>query len=305
MTQYAKRSLPAGRIALLIAALALAVVIIISVSRERGPAGDTVSQAEQGTPSIEALERKTRADPGDGEAWGRLGLAYYDDGRFQDAVSAYERASEIDPQQPLIWSALGEALVMASKGEPMPEEAASAFERAVSLDPQDPRARYFLAVRKDLDGDHEGAIADWLALLEDTPIGAPWRGDLVRTIEQVGKINAIDVAERITQAGSRSPAAQPAPMAAGTLPGPSAQDLAAASRMRPSEQRQMAEGMVERLELRLEGDPGNIEGWEMLMRSRVTLGQPEKASQALKDAIVANPDKASELRELAQGLGIR
>ena len=305
MTQYARHSLPAGRIALLIAALVLAAVIAITVLREPEPADDGVSQVAEGTPSIEALERKTRADPDDGEAWARLGLAYYDNGRFQDAVGAYERASEIDPQQPLIWSALGEARVMASKGEPMPEEAASAFERALSLDPQDPRARYFLAVRKDLDGDHEGAIADWLALLEDTPKGAPWRSDLVRTIEQVGKINAIDVAERIAQAGSKSPAAQPAPMAARAIPGPTDQDLAAASRMRPSEQREMAEGMVERLESRLAGDPGNIEGWEMLMRSRVTLGQPEKASKALKDAIAANPEKASELRELAEGLGIR
>ena len=43
----------------------------------------------------------------------------------------------------------------------------------------------------------------------------------------------------------------------------------AARAMAPGEQREMAEGMVARLEERLKGDPANVEGWVMLMRSRV------------------------------------
>ena len=91
----------------------------------------------------------------------------------------------------------GEALVMADERNPMPDEAATAFEKAVALDPKDPRARYFLAVKKDLTKDHQGALNDWLALLKETPPGAPWESDLRRTITQSAKINSIDVSAQL------------------------------------------------------------------------------------------------------------
>src|SRR3546814_10904696 len=78
----------------------------------------------------------------------------------------------------------------------MPAAASEAFDKAIALDAKDPRARYFLAVRKDIGGDHRGAIDDWFALLADTPRGAPWEADLRRTIEQVGAIHKIEVAGR-------------------------------------------------------------------------------------------------------------
>ena len=90
---------------------------------------------------------------------------------------------------------------MASEHDPMPDEALADFHRAQAADPTDPRSRYFLAVKQDLGGNHQGAITAWLALLKATPADAPWRGDLVRTIEQVGKINHIAVAGRIAEAG--------------------------------------------------------------------------------------------------------
>src|SRR5690606_14613970 len=150
--------------------------------------------------------------------------------------------------------------------------------------------------KRDLGGDHQGAIGEWLALLEDTPADAPWRSDLVRTIDQVGKINKIDVAARLAAAERKSPAAT-APIAARAIPGPSAADLRNAASIPPGEQQEMAQGMVARLESRLEGDPKNVDGWVMLMRSRMTLGEPEKASAALKSAVAANPDRADMLRQ--------
>ncbi|MCB2072717.1 MAG: tetratricopeptide repeat protein [Novosphingobium sp.] len=305
MTQYAKRTLSGGRIALLIAALVLAGVVAFSIYR-----GDETQEAEQAVAegdagaSIEALVQAAESNPDDAEAWAKLGEAYFQAGRFAQAADAYDKATANDAQQAILWSALGEARVMASQTDPMPAVAVTAFERALSLDSDDPRARYFLAVKKDLGGDHAGAIADWLGLLKDTPADAPWRSDLVRTIEQVGKINGIEVAERIAEAGGNPPAPS-MPMAAQAIPGPSAQELSAAASIPPSEQREMAEGMVSRLETRLKGDPDNVDGWVMLMRSRMTLGQPDRAARALKDAVAANPGRAAELRRQADLLGIR
>jgi cytochrome c-type biogenesis protein CcmH len=157
-------------------------------------------------------------------------------------------------------------------------------------------------VRQDLAGDHQGAIEAWLALLADTPPGAVWEADLKRTIEQVGKINKIPVAQRLAAVGQPAASAGPALAA---IPGPSAADLSGASAIPPSEQRTMAEGMVARLEARLRSNPANVEGWLMLIRSRMTLGQPDQARAALDAAVKANPAAASRLRKQAGMQGVR
>jgi cytochrome c-type biogenesis protein CcmH len=66
----------------------------------------------------------------------------------------------------------------------------------------------------------------------------------------------------------------------------------------------MAEAMVARLATRLEGDPANVDGWIMLMRSYRTLGRDAEAEAALARAIAANPAAAGRLREAATALGI-
>ncbi len=305
MTQHARTRLPAARIALLIAALAAAFAVGLAISRSDGGGADGIAHGDAVSPTqdLAGLERAAEAKPADPDAWQRLGAAYFAEERYANAARAYGRATRIAPGEAEAWSALGEALVMASEHDPMPGEALSAFKKAVALDAKDPRARYFLAVKKDLGGDHEGAITDWLALLAETPRDAPWREDLIRTIQQVGAINGIETGQRVAEAGVRSPAPS-APVAAQPIPGPNAQDLAAASAIPPDEQREMAEGMVSRLEARLKSNPGNIDGWVMLMRSRMTLDQPDKARKALTDAVAANPEKADFLKQQAALVGV-
>jgi cytochrome c-type biogenesis protein CcmH len=251
---------------------------------------------------LAALEARANADPDNAGAWQELGFAYFQLDRFDDAARAYEKATRADPDSAVLWSSLGEARVMASQHDPMPPAAREAFRKAAALDPKDPRARYFLAVEKDLGGDHAGAIGDWLALLAETPPGAPWEADLRRTIEQVGKINAIEVDERLATALEVRPAAPPPAMAG--IPGPNEQQIAAASSMRPAEQQQMAEGMVARLADRLAREPADVEGWIMLMRSYQTLGREADARAALGKALAANPRARSELTSAAATLGI-
>ena len=159
-------------------------------------------------PQMRRIQRKPHLPtPGHGR---KLGFAQFDQGNYAEAVKAYAHATELSPRDAVLWSSLGEARVMASANDPMPPAALDAFRKAIALDRKDARARYFLAVQKDLQGDHQGAIADWLALLKDTPAGAPWDNDLQRTIEQVGKINKIEVASKIASATADRPTAQAA-----------------------------------------------------------------------------------------------
>jgi cytochrome c-type biogenesis protein CcmH len=313
----AKQEQPAGGSSkagwvLLGAALLLAAGSIGYNVYEGSGAGEGGEAGADGALTIEQLRAAAEASTDDAGPWSDLAFAYFQQGQFAEAAAAYKRAVDIAPGEAVLWSALGEALVMGSKRDPLPAEALAAFEKALSLDPTDPRSRYFLAVKKDIDKDHEGAIAAWLDLLADTPTGAPWEADLVRTIEQVGQMNKIEVASRLAKVQETRKPALLAPgsgsvagdAASPNVRGPSAADVAAASSMKPSEQRQMAEGMVAQLEARLAQEPKNLDGWVMLMRSRMTLGEPAKAKAALEAAVKANPAQAAELRAQAAGLGI-
>lgn len=273
--------------------------------------GPEVATADTAELSLDELAQLAEETGDDAALWQRLGFARFDAGEFAGAAEAYRKALAIDAKQAVLWSAMGEALVMASERDPLPPEALAAFRKAVEIDAQDPRARYFLAVKRDLDGDHEGAIADWLALLRDTPPGAPWETDLARTIEQVATVNRIDVAAQLASAQEArgqvfAQAGVSQGLSAGNaIPGPTAAQIQAAGGIPPGEQRQMAEGMVASLESKLEANPDNIEGWVMLMRSRLALDQPDRARKALGDAIAANPGAEERLRQEAELLGLR
>jgi cytochrome c-type biogenesis protein CcmH len=305
MTENERPRLRIGTIFLLLAMLVAGFSIAVSVKRS----ADVTEAAANGEPlqaaaadPLEALRTRTVDNPKDQEAWSALATGYFETGQFEAATAAYDSALKLAPQRAVLWSGRGEARVMASERDPMPIQAVADFEQAIKLDPRDPRARYFLAVKQDLGGDHSGAIESWLALLADTQPGAAWEADLRRTIEQVGKINRIEVASRLAKVRQPSPLLPPAARA---IPGPTAQDLSRASALRPDEQRKMAEGMVARLEARLKADPRNIDGWIMLIRSRATLGQSEQARAALAQAVAANPASEAKLREQAGLLGIR
>ena len=71
-----------------------------------------------------------------------------------------------------------------------------------------------------------------------------------------------------------------------------------------AQQRQMAEAMVDQLAQRLKDQPERVDGWILLMRSRMSLGQPDKAHAALADALKANPAQAEAIREQAKALGV-
>lgn len=293
--------------AILIAAFVLlAAAIGYAIWRDSAPSAADPAGKTAAAPSdqLAALEARAQREPGSADAWTALGAAKFDLGDFAGAVAAYEKAVGLSPESAGLWSALGEARVMASDSDPMPAAASEAFDKAIALDAKDPRARYFLAVRKDIGGDHKGAIEDWFALLADTPQGAPWEADLRRTIEQVGAIHKIEVAGRLAATQPRALTADEMPVAARAIPGPSRADMEAASQLPKGQQDAMIEGMVSGLEARLEANPADVDRWIMLMRSRMTLGETAKAAQALKNGIAANPAAAARLKAQAQLLGV-
>lgn len=237
-----------------------------------------------------------RAEDPQAKDWRTVGWAYAEKGDAAASADAYRKAAALEPGNAENWSSLGEALQTGSTA--VVPEAAEALRKAIALNPSDPRARYFLAVQKDLSGDHRGALADWSALLKDTPPGAPWEADLHRTIRQTAERNKLPVPDL-------SPRGAPAATAA--IPGPSAEQMAAASAIPPNQQDAMVRAMVDRLARRLAANPRDADGWIRLMRSRAVLNDAAGARGALNSGLEAfadDPPTQARLRSAAAQLGI-
>lgn len=219
---------------------------------------------------IARVEDHLANEPEDGRGWEVLAPVYMRLGRFDESVNAYANALRLLGSTAEREADYGEALVTARDGV-VSEEARAAFARALKLDPRMPRARYFVAIAAEQDGDTDTAKRLWRALLLDSPAGAPWRA----TVEQ--RLAALD--------GPNAP--DP------SAPGPSAEDIAAAQDMSAEDRGQMVAGMVERLAGRLAEDGKDLEGWLRLARAYVVLGDPDKAREALASARENFPDDAA------------
>ncbi|MCY1670694.1 tetratricopeptide repeat protein [Novosphingobium sp. SL115] len=308
-----------GRIALVAAgAIALGAGALAMMRGEDAapPQAQPPAVAPSQQPSVDdvvaRLEAKLAENPEDAEGWRMLGWSYFQTERYAEAATALKKATKLDPEHADTWSFLGEALVLASKEEGrMPRDAKAAFDKAIRLDPKDARARYFQAVALDLSGRPRQAINAWFALLEDTPADAPYAEDVREVIRSVGEKRKIEVEERLAQAHFAAPANGvitdgPHKAAAG-IPGPTSEEMKAAASLPKGQQEAMIRGMVDGLEAKLEKEPGNADRWIMLMRSRMQLGEPKKAAEALQKGLAAfRNDSASarKLREAASSLGI-
>mgnify|MGYP003673811365 CR=1 FL=1 len=315
----AASSINISRIALILAALLALAAIGVQIYRSMNDDNErtaSVATAEgEAAPSVDeviaGLEKKLQDNPDDAESWRMLGWSYFETQKFAESATAMKRATTLDPDNPEYWSMLGEALVMASDGQQVPPDAAAAFRNALKYDAKDPRARYFLAVQKDIAGDHKGAIDDWFALLGDTPADAPYAEDIRRVIGQVAEKEGIDVASRLAKITPAAPTGGistdgPA-VATAAIPGPSSQQMKEAAALPPGQQEAMIANMVDGLDKRLQANPNDANGWIMLIRSRMQLGQTVQAKQALDRGLKAFKNDGAEakrIREAASALGL-
>ncbi|MGD8883245.1 MAG: tetratricopeptide repeat protein [Desulfobacterales bacterium] len=122
---------------------------------------------------IAALERQTRDNPGNTQAWTALGNAYFDSDQYEKSISAYRKSLELDPSNPNVWTDMGVMYRRSGK----PEEAIKAFDQAIAADPKHEVSRMNkgIVLLHDLN-DFDGAIRAWEGLLEVNPIATAPNG---------------------------------------------------------------------------------------------------------------------------------
>jgi cytochrome c-type biogenesis protein CcmH len=295
-------------VAAVLAVAAVAVAIVRSNGADSAPATNTMAGGGPGgSPGDEVhnfvaqLQESVRRNPEDDAGWYQLGLAYRQIGQYEEAERAFRRAMELQPRNADYVAYLGETLLLRGGATP-PPEAEQMFRRALELEPGNAQARYYLATLKDFHGDHRAALDDLVALLRSAPADAAWYGQVRQAATAIAERNHIDVADRLP------PARQSArSVATAAIPGPSQEQMRAATAIPPSQQDQMVRGMVDRLAARLRQNPRDADGWIRLMRSRMVLNDAPGARQALQSGLTAfNGDAATQqrLRDAAGTLGI-
>ena len=154
----------------------------------RAPADDGHQRAEQNQEAkevIASLEKATRDNPGDAQAWIQLGHAYFDTAMAKQAIAAYTKALELKPDDYDVMTDLG---VMYHEDK-QHQKALELFDRVLKGNPNHEQSRFNKGVVL-LTGlnDRKGAIAQWKVLVQQNPMAATPSGKMVGDlIEQLEK----------------------------------------------------------------------------------------------------------------------
>lgn len=126
--------------------------------------GQTISMDQSGR--MLALEREVEKNPDDMAAWLELANLYFDAGKFQDAIQAYNKYLGMNPNNPNVWTDLG--VMYRRSGNP--SEAISSFDKAIELDPRHEQARFNKGIVLFYDlGKRDLAMKTWQELIKINP----------------------------------------------------------------------------------------------------------------------------------------
>jgi cytochrome c-type biogenesis protein CcmH len=217
---------------------------------------------------IALLERHVDKSPDDLQSWVFLSDAYVKLDRFGDAAVAMSNLLRLRGRDALTLTDYGEMLTVANEGMVTPE-AARVFSEALQLEPKYPKARFLAALSLKQEGKTAEAKAAFEALMADTPADAPWR---VAVDDQLKSFAAV--------------------------PGPNAEQVAAAQTMSQEDQQAMIRGMVDKLAEKLAGNPDDLEGWLRLVRAWAVLGETAKATAARTTAQTQFKDRPEALAQI-------
>lgn len=240
---------------------------------------------------ISNLETRLSNEPGDVEGWRMLGWSKFRTDDFAGAAAAYGRAVAIAPNDAETQSAYGESLSRAAGGL-VTDDAAVALQAAYKADPADARARFLLGLKKQQDGKPADALNDWLTMLKGAEPEAPWFEEVRGRVVELSLSSGIDVSARLPAARTAA-----APLAERPA-GPTTAQVSDAEAMSPQARQAMIDGMVSRLDARLQANPVDLDGWLRLIRARRVLGQEDEARAALakgKAVFATDPSAQQQL----------
>ena len=240
-------------------------------------AADPVAINDLGA-ALAKIEAHLIANPGDGRGFKVVAPVYMRLGRFEEAARAYGEALRLLGEDAATRADYGEALTAAAGGI-VTAQARAAFEQALADRSDLPKARYYIGLAAEQEGDRPKAIAIYQKLLADGPADASWL-PIVR--QHLAALNGAPAAAENGEA-------------------------AAIAALDPNAQQAAIRAMVARLADRLAQNGDDAQAWLRLIRAYGVLHETDKARDALARARKAMAgDEATNhgLDALAQEFGL-
>lgn len=229
---------------------------------------------------VEELEQYFIQNPQDGEAWAVIAPIYFESQQWERAANAFMSAVRYggfsNAKNAELLTLASQSLINSAGGE-FTDEAAQVAIAAAKYDTENIKAAFVSALAIERTRSPVDAIGAWSNFVEkfNDDVFSP------RATERLAALMSGETMD--TDVPS---------------PGPSQEQFAAAADMSEADRNTMIEGMVTGLAMRLEEDPGDIEGWQRLIRSYLMLGKDEDAQQALANARLAFANDETGLAQI-------
>jgi cytochrome c-type biogenesis protein CcmH/NrfG len=150
------------------------------------PAEEEQGASVESAAQIFELEKRTSESPDDVAAWIDLGNLYFDTGNYEKAITAYNKALELNPDNADVMNDLG--VMYRRNGQP--KKAIEAFDKAIKIDPGHETVRFNkgIVLMHDLN-DLEGTIQAWEELVKINPAAISPTGQPVENLVENLKIS--------------------------------------------------------------------------------------------------------------------
>lgn len=121
--------------------------------------------------NVAALARRLQSNPNDLEGWTMLARSYSSMGQYPEAVGAYTKATELNPNDANLWADFAFATAMAS-GRNLDGRPTELVEQALKIDPENVRALQLAGTAAFQGKDYKKAITYWERVLRQVPAGS-------------------------------------------------------------------------------------------------------------------------------------
>ena len=238
---------------------------------------------------VKKLREAIKKRPNDEQGLRLLALHEFRIGKYRAARKAHTRIMKVvgDKVTAKDYIDFAEVMILATNGYVSPE-AEITLSQALKLKPNDGRTRYYSGLAMAQNGRADVAYRLWEELLKEGPQDAAWIPLIKSQIDDVARLAGINMSN------------QP-------LPGPTTDQINAASEMTKEGRKKMIRGMVSGLGERLATNGGTMNEWARLIRALGVLGETARASEIwneAKDVFSDNPKALNLLLEAAQAAEI-
>ncbi len=118
--------------------------------------------------AIQELQAKLEKKPDDPEGWLLLARSLDEKKRFDEAVKAYEKLTELVPNEAQLWADYADSLAM-TNGQSLKGRPTELLERALAIDPNHEKALALAGSAAMERGDYATAVRYWEKLLQQMP----------------------------------------------------------------------------------------------------------------------------------------